>query len=457
MRRWRALLHAGAGVDEVDGSGYTSLEHAATAGNSEIIRVLIHAGDDLRRVHNAGLYGDRLDRSILYCAVESQVADCVQQLIELGADVGSESEHHGTFGTFNRKAYTYRWNLLHYAARLGNVDVLRVLVEAGIDFHAGVVITTERGEPPSGVWGRLPSCALWGSDGFYHSCPLISPLHIAVVNGNVEAVRYLVGLGANERFRDSYDETPLYHAIRRGGDAAAEMVALFLEDNPAMLNYRDPDYFQTGRLLHDAVYYGRTDLVRMLLERGAEVHGCRGFYWDTRCFSSFIDSLIMNVFDGLLRFHPSYDTLIYTAVRASHLRLEIVDMLIDAGVPVDTRSVGWFGCATMLHFALRECSMSPEIIERLLRAGAQVNVEVYPSIWDRCKGEWEGATPLHVAVRTEYRNQEAGERIVRMLLDGGADVNHQDRAGARLCMMQQKETMQCWLVCFLMQVRILKL
>ena len=385
----RTLLHAGAGVGEVDWSGYTPLEHAATIGNSEMVRVLIHEGADLRRVHN----GDRLDWSILYSAVKSQVANCVLQLIELGADAGYECEYR----TDDRKIYTYGWNLLHYAARLGNVDVLRVLVEAGIEPHSGVVITTESGEESTERRGELPSCPLWGSNIFYEPYPLIAPLHIAVLHGNVEAVRYLVGLGANERFRDAYDRTPLELAIMRGGDAAAEMVAIFLEDNPAVLNYRNPDYFQTGRLLHDAVYYGRTDLVRMLLDRGAEVYGYRRFYWDTRGWDPFVHSLIMNVFDGVLRLHPSYETLIEVAVTALHLRLEIVDMLITAGVPVDTRRKGYpFGWATILHFALNRCSVCPEIVERLLRSGAQVNAEV----WNGESDEWNGATPLHIAVRT---------------------------------------------------------
>jgi ankyrin repeat protein len=109
----------------------------------------------------------------LHDAVANGDAAKVRRLVAAGADV---DEPWGEFG----------WAPLHYAARCGHVDVIKVLMELGADKEP---LTTDGA----------------------------TPLNHAAQHGHVEAIRVLVGqFGANKEAKDAQGATPLHYAVDKG-------------------------------------------------------------------------------------------------------------------------------------------------------------------------------------------------------------------------------------------------
>mmetsp|Transcript_24781 Transcript_24781/g.25412 ORF Transcript_24781/g.25412 Transcript_24781/m.25412 type:complete len:163 (+) Transcript_24781:44-532(+) len=78
------------------------------------------------------------------------------------------------------------WALLHRAAELGNVEICKILIEAGADINI------------RSVWG-------------WHT-----PLHLALGNGWLECALFLWEQGANNQILNKYKLVPTAYAIQRG-------------------------------------------------------------------------------------------------------------------------------------------------------------------------------------------------------------------------------------------------
>ncbi|KAJ8352848.1 hypothetical protein SKAU_G00243240 [Synaphobranchus kaupii] len=91
-----------------------------------------------------------------------------------------------------------------------------------------------------------------------------TPLHLAAIKGDVEAVRELLDQGADPNFKDHAGWTPLHEACNLGHEGVVEV----LLQQGALLN--TPGY-QNDSPLHDAVRNGRTGVARLLVGRGASL------------------------------------------------------------------------------------------------------------------------------------------------------------------------------------------
>jgi ankyrin repeat protein len=132
-------------------------------------------------------------------------------------------------------------------------------------------------------------------------------------------------------------------------------------------------------LLGTASYYGRPEIVRLLLDRGAEVD------------KGGSDNGVTPLYAAVLKGHP-----------------EIVKMLLDKGAQVDKpRNNG----ETPLYTASDKGHL--EIVKLLLEKGAQVN-----------KANNDDFTPLFNAVHTKAE-------LVKLLLDKGAEVDRVTKGGSR--------------------------
>jgi len=159
---------------------------------------------------------------------------------------------------------------LHRAARWGNVAEVKLLLAEGRDPNArgvGGWAPLHRAAFPghanivaplvaAGADPNLPGRSLSDTDGD-------TPLHIAAAQGRLEMVKALLDAGARE-LGDSAGWTPLHRAALGGkADVAAYLVA-------RSFNVRAKDGWTPLHAAAGAVYDGSWDILRLLLERGAD-------------------------------------------------------------------------------------------------------------------------------------------------------------------------------------------
>lgn len=159
--------------------------------------------------------------ALVWAATENR-EELVQLLIEEGADV-------------NYKHVKERENsACHSAARGGFCGILVLLKKAGADISA----PNEAG---------------------------LSPLHYAIINKRLEAVRLLITtLGAPVTCGDSHGWTPLHDAARKN---VCEVLHL-LHEAGSDINQRDHDGYSA---LHHACHCGALDATKALIAMGANV------------------------------------------------------------------------------------------------------------------------------------------------------------------------------------------
>ena len=237
---------------------------------------------------------------------------------------------------------------LHFAVREGHLDAVRVLVEAGADL-------TYRN-------------ALYGND---------TLLQMALDRGHQEVADYL-----REQLRvraaSGGARHPIHDAIEAGD---AEQVAELLATDADAANVGD----HLGRRpLHYAVDAGRTDLVDLLLEHDAEID-TPGFSADDRIGTDGFRPVALALWHHPLRQRNDYAMARHLLERGARYSITIAAALGDA-----------------------------DGVAELVRDDPAVAGEAEPS----------GKRPLSAAAERGHRE------IVRMLLDAGADPNLPE---GRLC------------------------
>ena len=188
----------------------------------------------------------------------------------------------------------------------------------------------------------------------------------AVVNGDASAMRRAVGLGlpVNEYVYGDKTYTPLHYAV--DGGAKSVVVAVLLAEG-ADVNARVAETSTSLRStpLMMAAYRGRLDLLRQLLEAGADVHArsqhgitalaCAGWGGKSSAYGRVMRELIA------AGAKPDAEAL---TAAARHGSPEMVQVLVDAGANV--HEVSRWG--TALHLAVDE--KRADTVGALLGAGA---------------------------------------------------------------------------------------
>lgn len=200
-------LDDGANVDAVDENGDGAIYNATSSGRLDIVKLLVENGASFQKprksmfretsvLHIASQNGDLalieffLDNGMninmtvdgetpLLKAVSSNRVDAVKYLIAKGADVNGNPKKAGMLP-------------LHEAAKLGNLNMVWLLFNAGANIHIN-----------QGTYG--------------------TPLYQAVINGKIEIAKQLIDLGAN--VNASIDAT--YRHKRYFYDVTSYDMALF--------------------------------------------------------------------------------------------------------------------------------------------------------------------------------------------------------------------------------------
>jgi ankyrin repeat protein len=318
------LLECGAEVNKSGQLVGSPIQAAALFGHTEIVSILVRAGAEINRV-------PAHFPSPLYAAAQLNDVELVRLLIDRGAEVNSQFPRYGA--------------PIHVAAERGHQETIQVLLDAGADVNQ-----------PGGDYG--------------------SALGIASFNGHADVVRVLLKAGA-----DINMPCILKNSGRYGSDVKYFQTQLIFRGNRFIKNLPVMKLVtpKIGYATLAAVQYGHHDIVRILLDAGADVNLVGGYFNQSALYTA---CLICSV--------------------------PLIQILLDHGANADQEG-GPYGSALQLASSMGATA----IVRMLVEAGANVNQA----------GGYYGS-PLQAASYNGF------PETVRVILDAGADVN---KHGFRFC------------------------
>jgi ankyrin repeat protein len=317
----KALLKKAADVNAAQGDGMTALHWAAMNGDAELTQMLIVAGANVRAATRLGTY------TPLYLASQQGHAAVIQALIEAGAEVkagtpngttplmvaAASGEVDAVKALIDRGADVngkdgVRWQTpLMYAAASNRAAVIELLAAKGADLKATSKVSDLSnlsregagfgGNPQANLPGGAANAAaprrqpMPGVDRNYGLNELIvahgglTPLLYAVRQGYHEAATALLNAGADVNAVSAGDKTsPLLMAIINGHfDLAKTLLDKGADPNAASMQGVVPLYavlniewapkaLYPQPQAHKQQQLGYLDLMKLLIERGADVN-----------------------------------------------------------------------------------------------------------------------------------------------------------------------------------------
>lgn len=336
IRLVRKLLDIGAKVNQEGHFGSTPLKAAAERGHVEIVRLLLENGADVS--HYEEYAGTALQRAAMYAHDE-----VIGILLESGASINAPGGRHGSTLHCACDALT----LYHDTGT--TIELLQLLLDKGADVNMY-----------DGPWGSPLAAAIsrWGSlkaDEKEIDARIIlllekgadvnpppggigNPLIAAAGHGNVNLMSLLLSYGADINAIGGYSNTALCEASDTRWAARPDAVK-FLLDKGADVNLFDTSEGNNshGPPLQRAAIRGRLEIMRMLLDYGADINLGAGqsggaLYEAASCGHLEICELLLNL-GADVQAEGMVGTVLHVA--AYHGHVNIVRLLLEHGASVD--------------------------------------------------------------------------------------------------------------------------
>jgi ankyrin repeat protein len=414
----RVLLDAGADPAEIGMRGEDLVTVARDRGHESIASIL----EEAIRGNARNVPADA-DHEI-HAAAEAGDVDRVRELLDAGPELVDRTDRAG--GT-----------PLHRAVAASRHDVIELLLDRGADIHAmhAAGPGSDKGYAAAGL--QPGDLALWTGP-FWG------------VRGDVQTARLLLARGA------AYDLT-IAAAL---GDVGK--VKGILDEDPDEIAQTRPG---GKRALSSAVQYGHPEIVRLLLERGADPNWPEGPYAPRgAALHAAARSGDRSIVELLLDHGADPNGGIDSSGSATYAAAtpELRALLMARGGTLDTYDLVWMdeddevvrrvvddpssansGCGGVFTAA---CTRGKrELVIRLLAAGARVPARVTACrsyLWsepallllllesgmDPNLPDWQNATPLHDLCGRDGRGRARRHRLecAKIFLDAGADISARD-------------------------------
>ncbi len=312
----------------------------------------VERGANLDYVIKEGQYKDL--STMIYAMHSFGNSELAKKMIEKGADV----QVYSGIGS----------NLLHYAALNDYPDVAQMLLEKGVDPNH----KNEDGNTP-----------------LMHACWY----------GKFEMSKLLIEYGADVNVRNNEGDTPLINALTNGGHPD-ELFHLLIE-NGADIHAKDDEGYTP--LLRALINYRRSDIAIKLIDMGADIHvkdknGRTPLLLASYDRPDIVKMLIEKGANLNVKENNNGESPLYIA---SDENIEIVRILLEAGADVNIKNKNE---NTPLHNA---CGWNMyDIAVLLIQYRANVNA-ISSANW----------RPIH------YAAYDGSTELIKLLIDSGADVN----------------------------------
>ena len=250
----RAALESGTPVDAEDVNGNEALSHAALNNQAAVVQFLIERGADVNAT-------DMGYQTALFFATQEGAHDAAIVLLDAGAEVDAP----------NRNGQTP----LMIAAWQRNEATMQLLIDRGADLNAQNsdgwtplmdAVYQSKNHPLNVVVVRALLDA--GAPVDTTNIRGQTALNLAAINGSLDAVHLLIERGADVNLPDEDQRTPLMDAvIPSTDDFPKDAVVRALLEAGAHINAQDHKGLSA---LHIAAWAGDADMVRDLLDHGAD-------------------------------------------------------------------------------------------------------------------------------------------------------------------------------------------
>ncbi|NWH57008.1 ASB3 protein, partial [Geococcyx californianus] len=263
------------------------------------------------------------------------------------------------------EAYSDRCSVMGLAVREGNVKMLRKLIKQGYSID----VADNRGWMPihEAAAHNFSECLsvlvhAASSDDYINSKTFdgMCALHLSARHGSLESLRVLLEAGADPNQVTTEETTALFLAIENGH---ADIVKFLIQHGA---NVKGPHSWSGWNSLHEASFQGNTEIMKILLEKGASKE-CEDNFGITPLF-----------------------------VAAQYGKLESLRLLVSHGAEVNCQAKDK---ATPLLIAAQEGHT--ECVELLLSKGADPNLYCNSDNWQ---------LPIHAAAQMGHK------RILELLI-----------------------------------------
>jgi serine/threonine-protein phosphatase 6 regulatory ankyrin repeat subunit B len=301
------LLEKNANLHAVDKQGFTALHIAAQECDLAATKILVEKGANVNALSSTRL-------TPLLCIANSQGIDVLKYLQDKGADIDAmDNDMDRIAHKVARKgdsalllwegAYDLGCNITvsgkqgntpaHLAAESGSVSILKHLVEKNIDVRTCKNIAGYTPLMMAASAGKTDSVRFLLGNGCTHDIVDANGktlVELAIGWGNPSVMQALQDYGAKFDTLDSNSDAPhpVWHAIWEGQYAGVKQV---------LDNGLDPNYTHRGiSLLQCAIEAGNTDVVRLLIDAGADVEKADPHGWSplhSAAFSGDKDALLL--------------------------------------------------------------------------------------------------------------------------------------------------------------------
>ncbi|GAB5527012.1 MAG: hypothetical protein Roseis2KO_48840 [Roseivirga sp.] len=327
-------------------------------------------------------------RTPLAAAARNGNLEIAKLLVEAGARVGFDAGDHGSPMT--------------EASGGGHTEFVSYLLENGADINER---SEGQGSPLNAAarYGHTETVAFLltkGADVNYQNDGQGSALNAAARNGHLETMKLLVQKGADIHATNDGQGSSLNAAARNGHLEAAT----YLLDQGVDVNDQNDGQ---GSALNAAARNGHDDMVKLLLDRGADVdrqNDGQGTALNAAARNGH-DSTVKLLLErgaNMDRRNDGQGSALNAAARNGHLAT--MKLLLEAGADIDAANDGQ---GSALNAAARNGHI--ETATFLLDHGADVN--------DQNDGQ---GSALNAAARNGH------EDMVKLLLDRGADIDRQN-------------------------------